>query len=91
MDVDRRCGCRGVRRGAKRLLRVLDPQAVTVICRDEVQRSELESLCPLVESRKAVDDRVTLYACTDFVCQAPIVGKEAVQRFAEKAARRDDP
>ncbi len=63
------------------LLQILQPQTVTVVCRDEAVRAAMEPLCPLVEGRKAVDGQVTLYACTDFVCQAPIVGLEAIRQF----------
>ncbi len=64
------------------LLRILQPQAITVVCRTEVERKALEPMCPLVESRQAMGGQVTLYACTDFVCQAPIIGLEAILHFA---------
>lgn len=69
------------------LLRVFEPQAVTVVCRDESQREALESLCPLVEGRKAVGGQVTLYVCTDFVCQAPMIGAESIRQFFRSVAR----
>jgi len=67
------------------LLRILQPAAVTIVCRNETERSALEPICPLVEGRKAVGGQVTLYACTDFVCQAPIIGTEAIFHFLETA------
>jgi uncharacterized protein len=63
------------------LLRILQPQAVTMVCSDESERASLESLCPLVSQRKAVGGQVTLYACTDFVCSAPMVGLEEIRQF----------
>jgi uncharacterized protein YyaL (SSP411 family) len=65
------------------LLRILQPQAITIVCKDEPQRASLEPVCPLVEGRKAIGGQVTLYACTDSVCAAPIVGIEAVLQFVQ--------
>ncbi len=65
------------------LLRILQPQAITIICLDESQRALLEPVCPLVEGRKAIDSQVTLYACTDSVCAAPMVGIEAIRKFVQ--------
>lgn len=69
------------------LLRILQPQAVTVVCSGETQRLTIEAMCPLVEGRTAVGGQVTLYACTDFVCSAPIVGLEAIRSFVEAEAK----
>ena len=66
------------------LLRILQPQAITLVCSTELERVALEPLCSLVEGRKAVGGQVTLYACTDFVCLAPMVGLEAVRAFVQK-------
>jgi uncharacterized protein len=70
-----------------RLLKLFRPDSVTVICRNEAERAALDPLCPLVVSRPAVNERATLYACTDSVCQQPIVGLEKITAFARSQVK----
>ncbi len=68
------------------LLKLLQPQAVTITCASETQRKNLEATCPLVVDRTAKNHEVTLYACTDQVCLAPIVGVTAIEKFIQEQA-----
>ena len=72
------------------LLRIIQPNAITIICIDDSQRASLEPVCPLVEGRKAVGGQITLYACTDSVCSAPIIGIEAILQFVHVEGTRKD-
>ena len=38
-------------------------------------------LIPLLKDRPMVNDRVTVYVCENYVCQAPLVGADAVVQF----------
>ncbi len=41
-----------------KLLRVLQPQAITLVCANEQERIALEAFSPLLEGRKAVDNQI---------------------------------
>jgi uncharacterized protein len=68
-------------RVSRALLRQMRPDTVVAICPNDAHRKLSEGACPLLENRIAVRGDVTLYACSDFVCQAPMVGLEAIAQF----------
>ncbi len=61
----------GLRRS---LLFHFEPCAVTVPVSSDTDLETLAAVCPLVQSRSAIDSQVTLFVCQDFTCQQPIVG-----------------
>ncbi|MCK9364511.1 MAG: thioredoxin domain-containing protein [Syntrophales bacterium] len=72
---------------AKEILQALQkkflPETALLCCPPGEQTARLKAIAPFLEQYEAIDGKATLYLCTNYACQAPVTGREQMQKIID--------